>query len=85
MHGAGLARDGHGPLPRAQIRFYFRVRFMYQANASGLNNVVSVATQGHTLDATASLAYAQVGDDHAPGRWQGRSAPSPLGRVRSVK
>jgi hypothetical protein len=41
---------------------------MYQANAFGLLNVVSVASPGgHVLDAIASRAYAQVGNDHAPG------------------
>lgn len=42
--------------------------FMYQANASGLLNVVKRgAPGGYVLDATASRVYAQVGDDHAPG------------------
>ena len=47
---------------------------MYQADASGLFNVVSVTTWGQILDATASRAYEQVGDDHAPGRRQERDA-----------
>ncbi len=47
---------------------------MYQADASGLFNVVSVTTWGQILDATASRAYEQVGDDHAPGRWQEHDA-----------
>ena len=59
---------------------------MYQADASGLFNVVSVTTWGRILDATASRAYEQVGDDHAPGRWQERDAalaePSRRLRVR---
>ena len=59
---------------------------MYQANVSGLLNVVSVKTWGQILDATASPAYEQVGDDHAPGWWQERDAalaePSRRPRVR---
>jgi hypothetical protein len=47
---------------------------MYQVGASGLFNVVSVTSWGHFLDATASRAYEQVGDDHAPGWWQERAA-----------
>jgi hypothetical protein len=48
---------------------------MYQVAVSGLLNVVSVAAWGHVLEATASRAYAQVGDDHAPGRWCEHGAP----------
>jgi hypothetical protein len=33
-----------------------------------------VTTWGHILDAIVSRAYEQVGDDHAPGRWQERDA-----------
>jgi hypothetical protein len=47
---------------------------MYQADALGLFKVVSVTTWGHILDAIVSRAYEQVGDDHAPGRWQKRDA-----------
>jgi hypothetical protein len=47
---------------------------MYQADALGLFKVVSVTTWGHILDAIVSRAYEQVGDDHAPGRWQERDA-----------
>jgi hypothetical protein len=47
---------------------------MYQADASGLFKVVRVTTWGHILDAIVSRAYEQVGDDHAPGRWQERDA-----------
>lgn len=46
---------------------------MYQAGASGLFKAVSVTSWGQFLDATASRAYAQVGDDHAPGRWYERA------------
>jgi hypothetical protein len=48
---------------------------MYQVAVSVLLNVVSVAAWGHVLKATASRAYAQVGDDHAPGRWYEHGAP----------
>jgi hypothetical protein len=49
-------------------------KLMYQADALGLFKVVSVTTWGHILDAIVSRAYEQVGDDHAPGRWQERDA-----------
>jgi hypothetical protein len=48
---------------------------MYQVVFCGLLNVVSVAAWGHVLKATASRAYAQVGDDHAPGWWYEHGAP----------
>jgi hypothetical protein len=42
---------------------------MYQADAAGLCTcTLSATTWGHILDAIASRAYEQVGDDHAPGR-----------------
>lgn len=57
---------------------------MYQAGASGLFSAVSVTGWGHFLDATASRAYVQVGDDHAPGRWYERAQLTALPRIDSL-
>ena len=53
-------------------------RLMYQAGASGLFNAVGATTWGHFLDAAASRAYEQVGDDHAPGEDRGKPTAAQL-------
>jgi len=57
---------------------------MYQADASGLFKVESLTTWGHILDAIMSRAYEQVGDDHAPGRWQERDAAPALSDLHGM-